>query len=490
MRIEHVEKALYGINVLDDFMLNIFQKEIVNLIGLADSGKNMLINVLSGIETIDQGRVYIDETPVDLINRTLSPQNGIFCIRQQTVLVQQLSIGENIFLIKRNNTRKFLINKRAIDAQTALLLSRIDLPIPSDTLAERLTLAQQHLIEILKAIIQGVKLIVLDDTADTYTRKEVEKLNETLLYAKAQGISILYVSHQLENITLLSDRVVIMRGGKNVRVIWSNDLNPREVPALLLGRLYAEQSPRKPRVRDRVAMTVRELSCSGDVSDISFQLFSGEILGILDPENKANLSLAGLLTGQIKRSSGRIELNGKSFSPRSLYSAIKEGVGLISSADLEMGILPNLTETENLNIMILKKTSHAKILVNERVIRYSWTKFLDHITHNNNEKQNGIYESLRILYWRWLLYFPSVLVCVNPCAYADMMMREIILSSLDEGAREGIGILICSSDISELSLLCDRILILHKGECIGELSKDEISNGEIINLYAKYVVAM
>jgi len=234
-------------------------------------------------------------------------------------------------------------------------------------------------------------------------------------------------------------------------------------------------------IKKRVVLEVMNICSQKLVKDVSFSLNRGEILGIFDLEDKANNDIASILTGQYMQYSGEIKLDGINYLPKDLRHSIKCKVGFIPEGSIETSLLLNLSIAENLSIMVLEKTRKNLFCTNKKVLKYITQEYMQQLGVNVN-KQNKVmkdfdsYIKLKVLLYRWLLYNPKLLVYIKPFAGADLIMKEIIYSSLDKAVKQGIGIVVFSSDLSELSSICDRILILSEGKISKEYKRDEFQN--------------
>lgn len=488
LRMEHICKASLGIDVLDDFKLNVFKGEILILIGLSGSGKTMLANILAGRESMDSGSIYFAEQKVVIGSKSISKKLGIYCLHNKSSLVPQLSVAENIFVIKNNSLRKILLNKKAIDNQTKLLLSEIGLDISPDTPAGSLTLAQQHLVEYAKAMASGAKLIVVEDFTGSYTAREIEKLKQVTLHFKNAGISFLIETHRTVEIFEVADRISIMRDGKNVKTLYRDEFNKDYVFNLLVGREFTRRYERISKRTEKEILRVQELTSPELLNKISFNLYQGEILGILDMENKSNMKLADILTGFSQAFSGEIYLDGVRTEIKDLEQAIKYGIGLIPQDGINSQLLQNMSFPDNLSFLLLKKLKKWLLYINQNLVDCLGEEFRAELGIGENqdkiELENfDLYTRLKILFMKWILYKPKVLICIKPCSIADIVMKEIIYSMLDKATERGIAVILISSDLAEVSAICDRVIVLADEKVKVQFAKNDIPKLAIKDLY-------
>ena len=487
LRMEHISRHNSSLGKLNNFKLNIYKGEILGLVGLSSTGKTLISRILSGLETIDEGTIYFDEQEVNITSRSISRKLGIFCVHHEMRLVPQLSVADNIFVIKDNSFKKIILNEKAIVNQAKELLEEIKLDISPNALAGSLTIAQQHLVELTKAIAARAKLIVIDDITDSYTLRELEKLKETINWLKKQGVSFLFQSHKAEELLEITDRLVILREGKNVKTMYKGEYNLQEIFGLLIGKELKEVYKRSKSATGVEVLRTEKLSSQYGIEDISFKIYKGEILGILDLENKSNIHLSEVLTGISPKSSGDIFFQGEKIEIKNFRSALKYGIGIIPQESIESSLFLNMNILDNMSFPILKKISNKFSLINNRMINFIKQEFTNQLDIDRNKKMNiealDVYTLQKVLLSKWILYNPKVLIYVNPCSKADIITRGIIFSLLDEASQKGISIIIISSNLAEVSSICDRVVVLSQGKLKAEYNQEKFDK---INLYSLY----
>lgn len=463
LRIEHVYKRKGALQILEDFRLNVFEGELVCLIGLSGSGKSTLANILSGNEVADQGLYYNQQERYALSKKFPNKKMKVYGLFSSSVLAGQLSVAENIFVIGSSNIHKLFINKHAINHQTTYLMKELSVSIPPDTLAVSLTRAQKHIVEILRAMMLDVKLIVMDSVDDGYTLEEKKKLIEIIGILKSKNISVLYFTRNADEIASLSERLFVIRKGKNVKTIYKNQFDQNYISSLLMEREFIKDTIRTSSNTNIPVLTAKHLWTTQYVKNLDFTIHKGEIVGLVDYSGKVNNSIVQILTGESSAYEGVIFLDQQAFSPKNMHQAIAQGLGFIPQGSAERLLAHNRGYLDNLSLGILKKTSKPFFRVNKKIVQYVSNEYESEIGASYIESAEtidglDIYAKYKLLLYRWLLNKPKVLVYVNPCAYVDIVMKEIIYGILDQAAKEGMGILILSSDLSEVVPICDRII--------------------------------
>ncbi len=478
VRMEHITRSHSGVKVLDDFRLNVYKGEILGIIGLSGAGKTAVSNILAGLDTIDEGTIFFNEQPVIGHNVNIGKRFKIFTIRNKGMLIPQLSIAENIFIIKKNSFKKLLINQKAINQQAKLILSEVGIDIPPQTRARELSHAQQHLVELAKAVAVGANLIVLDDITDSYTLRETSMLKETIGKLKSKGFTFLFESHRPDELIDFSDRITIMRDGRNVKTLYSGEYDKNNILSLMVGSEFKERFERADTLTEEVVLEVMNL-CSDKIHDISFKLHKGEILGILDLTNRANVEIYNLLSGAVQPAAGNILLDGSRIYIRNLSQAISRGIGLVPEGANNTALLQNMSYAENLVFLLLKKMSGHFMYINKRTtdfIAREYSRMLEIGEEYRNTPIHAFDASIKqkIMLHRWLLYHPKILVCANLGKRVDVLSRKISYEFINEAAKKGIGVLLATSDLTEAANVCDRVIIISEKVAKGEFTKDQV----------------
>lgn len=460
--------------------MDIYEGELISLIGPSGSGKTMLSNILTGLEKADSGWITINGKRFSAASNLLKKQIKIFCIRRQCTLVSQFTVAENIYLMPDADSNKFIVNKMTIKKKTIQLLKQFSLDISFDMLINKLTQSQKNIVELIKAYALGAKIIIIDNIMDSYTQKEWDMFKNVICKMKNNNISFLFESCKPDIISNIADRVVIIRKGKNVRNIYKDEYDPQLIIQLLVGSEFLDSFERASSSLPEVILQVNNLSPINSMGNIGFSLYKGEILGILDIEGNSNIEIANIITGQKRRYNGNMWFKGEKFRPTSLSKAMSLGIGYLSPYDTEKSLISNMNYSENLTLIILKKISKNFLRNNTKLIRNISKEYepligINSKNVNKHAKMLDIYTRKKISLYRWFLYNSQILICVNPCAGSDLIMENNIYSFLNEFIKNRKGVIVLSQNISELSKICDRILINKNGNIIRECKKDDFA---------------
>jgi ABC-type sugar transport system ATPase subunit len=477
LRLEHVYKNIQGYKVLDDFKLNIYKGEIISLVGLSGCGKTELGEILGSNYNFDKGRILFDEKPYQINKKIPTEKLGIFSLYNHDILVPQLSVAENIFIIWKSNYTYITFSKKTIRNQTKLLLEEFGLNIRPDINAEELSIAEQQAVKLVKAYVKQAKLIVANDIANSYTRDEMKMITGILQKLKQSGISTLWMSNDPDDVTKIADRTVVMREGKNIKTLYPEEYNRENIMNLLVGRDFSKTRERQCYVQDTVALSLENVHTK-NIHGLNLKVHNGEIVGVLDIENKAKKDLEKLITGQKSVLAGSMYLKNCKYEPKSPQHTLKQGVGYIRGDLLEDSIFPKMSILNNIILPVVKKTSKFKLLVNTKIERFVKKECLNIVKASQSEVNNSpsavdLTIKQQIVYNRWLLFNPKVLLCVEPFARADVLLKLEITSIYEELAKNEIGMLLLSVNLKDLILICDRIIILKNGKCAYEVEKKD-----------------
>jgi len=488
LRMEHICKAsTIGVDVLYNVNLNLYKGEILGLLGLDGSGKITLVKILMGLYPKDKGIIYLDEKVVSINSRDDSRKLGIFCIHQNLKLIPNLTVAENIFAIRNSRPRRITFNRRAVYQQAQRLLDALGLDMPPDMAAGELSTGQQHLVEIAKAVSENAKLIIMDDVADSYTPRDFEKLKQVLCDLRDQGMSVIYGNRKLDDMLDIADRITVLREGTTVQTLYRGEYTKEKLVDLLVGHEFADSFIKSTPIIGEEILQVDHLYTDGMLKDINFNLRRGEVLGLMDIENAISTELVEVLVGARAIRSGSVWINGKRVRFKNLRDAMNHGIGLIPENGVD-SVFPNMSISDNLAFLIYKKISNAVCCVNSRLQRFAVKEYINALDIANLDG-NVLAESLdkdsrlKVLMYRWLMMKPVVLIMVRPSTRLDLVSRKTLYSLVDNASREGVAIILVSSDLYEVWALCDRTIVIRDGKIGGEYSKDDIQRLDVYDLY-------
>ncbi|SCP98494.1 ATP-binding cassette domain-containing protein [Anaerobium acetethylicum] len=453
--------------LLNNFCLSMYEGEIVNLIGLSGSGKTLLLHYFYGNVPIDKGRVVWNEKEFGP-GKCFVPEQKLICIGQESSLVSKMTVAENICILSRKKKGSFFI-KGNISYRAKLLLSQYAPDIRPDMLVEELTPFQQHVVSLLRAIENEAALVVIDDIFQSYGYQEVLKIKTLLTELKNLKISILYESHRSDFMLNLSDRIVVMRKGMNVRTFYQEDYNEELCKQLLVGNELPKAYTRKSHMQKEEILRLSDFSCGETMRDVDLHINKGEVVGLYDQENYGNKELVLSLIGECAINKGMIQYQGKPYVPKNLDFAIQNNIGYLPRNRNGVSLVESMSFMDNLFLPVMKKTSRFHFINEYAVLNFLSNEYMEELGITEKDKNRNVrcfdsYIHNSILLTRWLLFRPSLMICVEPCANADILMQNIIYDSLEKMSEQGSGVLISASDLNELKPICDRIFTIQQGK--------------------------
>jgi len=483
IRLENIYLNPGDSNVYNKFRFNIFKGEILGLLSLYGVNTSFLTKLLTGNAHTNKGLIFVNDIEIYIKNQLHAQKLGIFYISRDNKLVPQLSISTNLFAINSNS--RILINPRKNNLRTKKIFEDFELPFDSNLQTWHLSQAEKNIIEIIKAYIEGAKLIILDDIISNYTESELNNLIKLVYRLKNYGISFLILSHNIDYLIVMSDRITIMRDGLNTFNINRIDFNKELIYNILLGdqrKAFLEYSPRE---LGNISVTFDFLT-EFIQEPIKINLHKFEILGILDIEEKLK-NAKGLLTYNKRMfQKMNIFIEGKHVVPKNFSDLLNAGFGVIFPNSVDYNIFDNLTIAENLSLLIENKL-HSSIFKNYRTIQKTMLNELAAM-HNNIVNCKTVNELDYILRYelimeKWQAYKPKVLLFTNPFSEIDDFSKIILFKHLINLADSGTGIIIISPIISLISALCDNIIVPYRNKPYRLFTNSEFRNANIDEFY-------
>jgi ribose transport system ATP-binding protein len=481
-------KSYGAVQVLRDISLGIRPGEVLALVGENGAGKSTLIKIISGAETRSSGELLVNGAPAEIRSPKDAERMGVSTVYQEFNLVPALSVAENIFLgdAPEKNSLGF-VDWKMMFARSADLFSRLGMKSldPKKPVRE-LGVAQKQMVEIAKAVHRNAKVIIMDEPSATLTDKEIRTMFELIADLKARGVSVVYISHRLEEIFELADRVAVLRDGALMDVRPTNEVTPEMLIALMVGREVDTTMHRSSFTRkDAAVLSVKHVSAAGFVKDISFDLYEGEILGIFGLVGSGRTELVRAIFGADKRESGEVAISGKAVRLTSPREAIKLGIVLLPEERRTQGVVQNLTVRENITLASLDPLSGVLGLVDHAQEKAAVGKYIDRLRIKTSSPEQRILHlsggnQQKVVLAKWLLKNAKVFIFDEPTRGIDVGAKREIWLLMDGLARDGAGILMISSELPEVLAVADRVLVMHEGRLTGELSRGEATQERIM----------
>jgi ribose transport system ATP-binding protein len=491
---QDLTKRFPGVVALADVSLDVLPGRLHAVVGENGAGKSTLVKCLSGVFTDYEGEILLGGRAVRFLGTTDAERSGIGIIHQELNLVEQLSVAANIFLGREKRTRLGLLDDRAMEQAAAGLLAQLECEIQPRQLVGQLRVGDQQLVEIAKALSLEADILVMDEPTSALTEAEAARLFRVIDRLRARGVTILYISHKMDEVFRLADRITVLRDGRLVRTVSRDETTPREITHLMVGREIEETRLADSRRPGDVALEVRGLSLPWPgharqwrLRDISFTLRRGEIVGLAGLMGAGRTELLECLFGSTTYApQGMILLEGRPVRFRHPAQAMRAGVALVTEDRKRLGIFANLDVGQNITICTLREATRLGL------IRFQTERRMaEESVRQLGVKTSGIAAPItslsggnqqKSIIGRWLLARPKVLLLDDPTRGVDVGAKAELYRLMDTLCRQGLGIVVTSSELPELLTVCDRILVLCEGHMTGELSRREATEQRIMEL--------
>ena len=490
LELHKVTKSFPGVLALDQVDFDVRPGEVMALVGENGAGKSTLIKLLGGVYQPDGGTIVFDGREVIFSSTQESLESKISVIYQEFNLIPELSVAENIFIGREpKHFGRTLINWKKLNADASEMLYRLESSIEPNKLIKDLPIAERQMIEIAKALSIQSKLIIMDEPTASLTEKEVRTLFRIIKRLREEGVSIIYISHRLEEAFELSDRITVLRDGKKIGTKVTSETNENEIIEMMVGKVvmdyFLDEGGKAG--EENVVMEVKSYSVADNVEDISFQLNKGEILGIAGIIGSGVHGLLQSLYGVIPKKSGEVYFEGKKVDIETTKDAIQLGIGYVTDDRKETGILPDLSVLHNITITILKWLTFLKgLFVNEKEEEGRFSAIAQRLNIKfADKKQKIIYLSggnqQKVVMGRTLLTDCKVLILLEPTRGIDVGSKAEIHRMMRELANQGMSIIFTSSELTELVNLPDRCLVLYKGEMVDEIDREQMDEERLVS---------
>lgn len=486
LELKHITKLYPGVVALNDVSLEVRRGEILALVGENGAGKSTLIKTCSGAITPTQGEIVINGKSFTGMTPQTSEQNGIGVIYQEFNLVGDLSVAENIFL-GRAIRKGMVIDLKAMERESKKILDSLNIKINPKTLVKTLSVGYQQMVEIAKAVSQNAKLLIMDEPSAPLTSAEVEAMFAIVDKLKAGGVSIIYISHRLDEIFRLADRITILRDGQYMTTLNTDETNKDELVKYMVGRQLTEVYPKRDEicVKDEVIFEAVNVSGNGD-KNISFKIHRGEVLGLGGLVGAGRTEFAELMFGMRPKTAGKFIFKGKEISPKTPKDAIELGIGLVPEDRKKEGALLGMSIRCNINMPIYQRISKGTVIneKKEEEIAQTYRKEISIKTPTLDQLVKNLSggNQQKVILAKWLAADSELLIFDEPTRGIDVGAKQEIYTLINHLVEQGKTVLMISSEMEELMGMSDRILILAEGNMTGELNKSEFNQERIMQL--------
>lgn len=486
LKLTNIKKSFGGIHALKDVSLEVNSGEIHAILGENGAGKSTLMKIISGAHQADSGTLTFNGVTVNKNSPHLAQENGIRIIYQEFALVPALTVSENIYLGQKSTSAWWNADK--MNEKAAALIAYLGFDLDVRKLVSQLSVAEQQIVEIAKALSQDVKLLILDEPSAVLGTQEIHKLFSLLLKLKNDGVAIIYISHHLDELLEITDRITVLKDGTSIQTVATASVTKNDLITLMVGRELQQIYPEKPsQFAFEEQIEITDLVTSVQDNKQNFTLRKGEILGIGGLVGSGRTQILESLFGLLGSKAALIAGQNLRILPKSPRYLIKQGWGMVPEDRKKHGGLLNLSIRENISLASLNTVSNKFGFINLKKERDQVTSLVQRLQTKIGHIEDPLISlsggnQQKIILAKWLNLDLKVLLVDEPTRGVDVGARAEIYSIIQELANSGIYIVMVSSDIEELMGLSDRILVINKGSIQGELNRPEFSEENILRM--------
>lgn len=483
-----IEKSFPGVKALQGAYLELEKGKVNVILGENGAGKSTLMKILTGVYSKDKGEIFLEGQSVEVKSPKEAEKYGISIIYQEFNLLPHLRVSENIFVTRLPKNKFGLIDEKKLYSEAKKILDRLNLKIDPNEIVENLSVAQQQMVEIAKALSVNCKVLVMDEPTAALTESEIEDLFKVIYDLKSQGVGIIYISHRMEELKFIADKVTIMRDGQYITTLNFKDTSLDEMISLMVGRSLESQFPKREKNIGETILEVKQISKKGKYKDVSFDLKRGEILGLAGLMGAGRTEVARGIFGADPIDSGEIILENEVLNLKTPIDAIKKGIAYLTEDRKRDGLLLNLSVEDN--IMISNPNSYSNSL---KICDFSKSKNLcNNFVKSMNIKTPNLKQEIKnlsggnqqkVIIARWLCEDKKILLIDEPTRGIDVGAKREVYNLMNNLVANGMSIIMISSELPEVLGMSDRVIIMREGNVTGIVPVEEL-NQEKIMYYA------
>jgi rhamnose transport system ATP-binding protein len=484
LAVEHAARSFGSVRALEDASIELYAGEAHGLVGENGAGKSTLVKVLAGVHRPDSGRLLLDGEQVHLGGPADARTAGIAVIYQEPTLFPDLSVAENIFMGRQPLARGRRIDGRELRRRVGALMERLGVPLDPSGPARGLSIADQQIVEIAKALSFEARVIVMDEPTAALSGAEVERLFSVARALRDQGAAVLFISHRLDEIFALCQRVTVMRDGRRVFTGQLAGLTRDDLVRRMVGRELSAMFPKQDVALGEVALSVRRLTREGVFTDVSFEVRHGEIVGLAGLVGAGRSEVARAVFGIDRRDAGEVVVEGRRLPAASPTAAMAAGVGYVPEDRRAQGLVMDLSIARNTSLASLGRLRRGLFIrgADERRLAEDWaarlrlklSRFSDPASALSGGNQQ------KLVLAKWLARRPSVLIVDEPTRGIDVATKAEVHRLLSDLAGKGVAILMISSELPEILGMADRVLVMHEGRLRAELTREQATEERVM----------
>ncbi|GAA0178793.1 ribose ABC transporter ATP-binding protein RbsA [Clostridium sediminicola] len=486
LEMKNISKSFPGVKALDGVNLRAYKGEVLALLGENGAGKSTLMKVLSGVYKKDGGDILIDGNETIVKGIKHAEELGIAIIHQELSILTNMTVSENLFLGNEKFdkvTRK--VNKKHLREESLKYLEQIGCSIDPDTPVRDITVGEMQMVEIAKALTHDSKIIIMDEPTTALTDVETKSLFKVINNLKERNIAVIYISHRMEEIFEICDRITVLRDGKYVGESLIKDVDNDDLVTMMVGRKIEEQFPYKEEEKGKVLLEVKNVNLKNKVVNASLKVRAGEILGISGLMGSGRTELAKTIFGEYKKDSGEVYLNGEKIEINSPKEAIKKKVCYLSEDRKKEGLVLGMSVRENMTLSNLQKYEKGIKRINKKMESAEVDEYIQKLsikTPGSEQKIKNLSggNQQKVILAKWLMLNPDILIIDEPTRGIDVGAKKEIYEILNKLKKSNRAVIMISSDMAEVLGVSDRILVMHEGKITGELTREEASQEAIM----------
>lgn len=488
IKLDNISKTFPGVKALQNISFDIGRGEVHALLGENGAGKSTLIKVLAGTHDPDEGSaIYIEGEKITSLTPITAVQKGIAVTYQDFSLFPNLSVAENIAISSVLEENKATVDWNKIRKMAKTAVDKVDPTIDIDARLGSLSTAKQQMVAIARALVYDAKLIILDEPTSSLSSGEVEALFKIIDDLKSKGISVLFISHKLEEVFRVADMMTIMRDGQYMGTYKTEDMDRSKVISLMVGRDVVFERKENDAITDIPLLEVKNLSKKGNYADINFTLNKGEILGITGLVGAGRTEVAETIFGISERDSGEIIFDGKPVNFKNTTEAVKEGFAYVPESRQVQGLVLADTVEQNITLNVEEKLVNKFHIINREEEHKKAVEYIDMLKVKPPYPDMFVSQlsggnQQRVVIAKWVATNPKLLIIDEPTNGVDVGAKEEIHNILRDLAKEGIGVIMISSDLPEVLAVSDRILVMRSGRIVSEFQGDEATQETIMDV--------
>jgi ribose transport system ATP-binding protein len=486
LEMKDIRKLFPGVVSLDNASLFVEKGEVHILLGENGAGKSTLVKILAGAYERNGGTIVFEGRELTRITPRIAQENGISIIYQELNLVRTMSAAENIFLGREpmKKTPAWSVDWNRLYKDTEAILDRLNLRIDPRAKVQDLGIAEQQMVEVAKALSQKSRIIIMDEPTAVLTEQEIDNLFQIVRQIRAEGISIIYISHRLEEFERIGDRITVMRDGKTITTVKVSETTIPDLIKLMVGRELREQYPESRKKIGNYVMEVNKLTRTGVLKNISFGVKSGEILGIAGLVGSGRTELARAIFGADAVTSGEIKINGKKVTINAPHKAIQAGIGFVTEDRKQQGLVLSMSVGHNMTLADLSNyTRYTKLMLNkEKSAVRDYVKKLGVRTPSIDQRVINLSggNQQKVVLAKWMLSRSRIYLFDEPTRGIDVGAKAEVYALMNDLVEAGAAIIMISSDLPEILGMSDRVLVMCRGEILGEMQAEEATQEKIL----------